>query len=269
MDIGCTTISGAAEQVAVPPQSMPAALPLTPRSMLDRALERGAGIDVVDKLMGLYERWEQEEARKAFYRAMARASAELPVIGKSKQVGFDAKAGGRATSYKYEDLADVVSAVKPILSKYGLTHHWLTDDVTIAPSIIVTCIITHEDGYSKETSLSAAPDTTGNKNSIQARTSTVTYLERTTLKALLGLAAGEDTDGVTPIDTTPINADQALRLSDKITEAGMTFERFKKVYNIEKLASLPAALLDDAYERLAAFKIEKAKAEKAKTEDRK
>jgi hypothetical protein len=51
-------------------------------------------------------------------------------------------------------------------------------------------------GHSEETTLRAIPDTSGSKNSIQAIGSTVTYLQRYTLLAAVGMAAaGMDNDG--------------------------------------------------------------------------
>jgi hypothetical protein len=63
--------------------------------------------------------------------------------------------------------------------------------------VTVICVIGHADGYSEEASkLSAAPDTSGSKNPIQSIGSAVTYLERYTLRAALGLAAAKDDDGL-------------------------------------------------------------------------
>ena len=78
----------------IPPQT--AALPtyqveqrpaiMTPAEMLNTALTRDAGIDVIERLMGLYERWQKNEAKKAFDNAMADAKAEFPKIKKKKKV---------------------------------------------------------------------------------------------------------------------------------------------------------------------------------------
>ena len=79
------------------------------------------------------------------------------------------------------------------LSAVGISHKW---KMCQSPEISVTCVLTHEMGHSEETTLKASPDTSGSKNSIQAIGSTVTYLERYTLLAAVGLAAaGMDNDG--------------------------------------------------------------------------
>ena len=60
----------------------------------------------------------------------------------------------------------------------------------------VTCILTHVKGHRERTSLQAGLDQSGAKNNIQALGSTVTYLQRYSLLAAVGLATREqDNDG--------------------------------------------------------------------------
>ena len=42
---------------------------ITPMDMINTAIERGADIDQLTKLMDLQERWEANEARKAYQNA--------------------------------------------------------------------------------------------------------------------------------------------------------------------------------------------------------
>ena len=42
------------------------AIALTPMDMLNQAVERGANIETLDRLMSLQERWEKNQARKEF-----------------------------------------------------------------------------------------------------------------------------------------------------------------------------------------------------------
>jgi hypothetical protein len=78
--------------------------------------------------------------------------------------------------------------VTPILGKYGLSYRYRVSSNVNEP-IVVTCVVSHKDGHFEETTLLAGRDDSGNKNSIQQVGSTLTYLQRMTLKAALGLAA--------------------------------------------------------------------------------
>jgi hypothetical protein len=174
---------------------LPAMTSITPMAMIGQAVSKGAGIDVIEKLMGLQERWDAHQARKAFDEAMALAKAEIPVIAKNRRVFFEAKdRDKRATDYNYEDLGEIARTIDPILGRHGLSYRFRPTSKPNEP-VTVTCIISHRLGHFEESTLSAGADNSGNKNSIQAIGSTITFLQRYTLKAALGLAAAKDDDG--------------------------------------------------------------------------
>lgn len=165
---------------------------VTPMQLIDRALLSGADPAALERLMDLQERWEKNEARKAFDAAMAAARADLPKVIKEEKASFPSKNGGRV-DYHYEDLGGLVEQISPILTQHDLSFRWSTDNS--GDKIVVTCKVAHKDGYFETTALAAPPDTSGSKNSIQALGSTITYLQRYTLKAALGVAASTDLDG--------------------------------------------------------------------------
>lgn len=164
---------------------------VTPMEMISLAIEKGAGIDQLEKLMALQERWQANQARMAFDAAISTAKAQIKPITKKRAVDFTTTKG--RTNYSYEDLALIAAEIDPILAPLGLSYRYRSKQD--GASVSVTCVIAHRDGHSEETTLTAAKDDTGNKNSIQAVGSTVTYLQRYTLKLALGLAATKDDDG--------------------------------------------------------------------------
>jgi hypothetical protein len=178
---------------ATEPQETALTTAVHPMELVQRAVTSGADIAVIEKLMGLQERWEANQARKAFEAALADAKAEIPVIEKNRKVDFTTNRG--RTRYQYEDFAEVARTVAPILSRHGLSYRFTADDTP--PRVAVTCIISHRDGHSEKTTLSAPRDESGNKNAAQSVGSAVTYLQRYTLKAALGLAASVDDDAQT------------------------------------------------------------------------
>lgn len=161
-----------------------------PPQLLGQAIAAGANIEVIERLMALQERWQASQAKRAFDNAMATLRTELPPIVKSNSVDFTSNRG--RTHYKYEDLHDVTEAITPVMAKHGLSFRWRTEP---GEPVKVTCIVSHRDGHSEECALSAPRDESGNKNAIQALGSAITYLQRYTLKAALGVAAARDDDG--------------------------------------------------------------------------
>lgn len=176
---------------------------LTPMAMVSQAVASGASIEMVSKLIDLQERMEKTQGRKAFDIAVSEAKGEIPPIVKGKDVNFN------QTSYSHETLGAIAAVVDPILNKYGLSYRYRAAQHD-GGRISVTCVLSHRDGYSEETTLTAGADDSGKKNSIQAIGSTTTYLQRYTLKLALGLATQDrDDDGASSEDLPISGAAQA------------------------------------------------------------
>jgi hypothetical protein len=220
--------------------------PVTPMAMIDRALISGAAPETLEKLLALQERWEASQGRKAFDEAMASAKAEIPTIRKNRTVDFTSGKG--RTHYRHEDLAEIAATINPILGKHGLSYRYRVNSE--ANVISVTCIVSHRLGYSEETTLSGRPDDSGNKNSLQQVGSTLTYLQRMTLKAALGLAASEDDDGAASGKTTQelrtISKEQIATILSLIDETETDTEQFCRLGKIEAIPDMLAADFDDA-----------------------
>lgn len=213
---------------------------IRPMEVLQLAIQQGADVDKLAKLLELQERWEAGQARKAFTAAMARFKANPPQISKNKHVKFG------ATTYNHATLDHVTEQVTKALSAVGVSHKWEVDQHN---GISVTCVLTHELGHSERTTLSAAPDTSGSKNAIQAIGSTVTYLERYTLLAATGLAASEDDDGRT---SEAMPEESVVEWVDAIASASDLDELKKNFFDAAKKA-------EEYHDTAAIAKFQKAK----------
>jgi len=230
--------------IAVPVQSTA----VTPMEMLSRALERGADLTVLEKLMDLQERHEKNLARKAFDAAVSDAKAEIPVIKKNR-TGHNNK--------MYADFSAYAKVIDPILAKHGLSYRFRTKQET---AIYVTCIVSHRDGHSEETTLMGGADNTGNKNSIQAIGSTLSYLQRYSLCASLGLAAAEDDDGASADGDEPITDEQRDELQRLLEANGGDVEKFCSYIKVDALSDIRRDKFEDAKKII----VTKAKAKKPK-----
>lgn len=241
----------ALEKVSIIPQADNLPSVVTPMSMLAKAVEGGADIDVLEKLMGLSERWEANQARKAFDNALSAAKAEIPVIFKNRTVDFTSAKG--RTHYKHEDLAEIARTVSPILAKHGLSYRYRTTSNVNEP-VTVTCVVSHRDGHFEENTLSAGRDESGSKNSIQAVGSTLTYLQRMTLKAALGLAASEDDDGAgsDPVTGSFITQDQLSQIVALADEVNADKAKFCKYLRVDSLSQIKDKDFDHAMRLLEA-----------------
>lgn len=215
-------------------QDLPTLQPvqITPMHMLQIAVQQGADLQKLEKLMELQERWEANQARKAFDAAISAAKAKIKPIVKNREVDFPARNGGSRTNYKYEDLAAIADAVDPILAENGLSYrHRSKQEGKI---LTVTCILSHKDGHFEETTLFAGNDESGNKNGIQGIGSTATYLQRYTLKLALGLSTAKDDDGKAGGETEETLTEREIAdLNALTTEVGADKQRFLKHLGVE------------------------------------
>lgn len=180
--------------IVAAPRAALAPVSATPADLLRIAVESGADLDRLERLMDMQMKWEANEARKAYHLAMSEFKKNPPTIVKDKHVSFKTDKG--VTAYDHATIGNVVDKIVAALAEHGFSHRWVPKR-SEGGMIGVTCVITHQLGHSEETTLEAGLDQTGGKNNIQAMVSTKTYLERHTLLAAVGLATKdqEDDDG--------------------------------------------------------------------------
>lgn len=220
----------------------PAGTPSLPAILHGVMSDPSASMERLNAAFDFYQRMETAAARKAFEAAMADAKAEFEPIIKRRLVDYVNKDGKR-TTYKHEDLADVSAAVDPVLAKHGLSTRYRTTSNPNEP-ITCTCIVAHRDGHFEETTLAAGADTSGGKNSIQSIASTLTYLQRMTKKAALGLAAGRDDDGTASSEAKPverITEQQAKDLEALAKRANIDLQIIYEHFKVSALTDLTPA----------------------------
>lgn len=202
------------------------------------------------QLLDVKERWDATEARKAYSEAMAKFKANPPRLVKNKHVKFG------NTEYNHATLGNVCDVIGNALAAVGISHSWETHQE--GSLVSVSCVLSHVMGHSVKTTLSAAPDTSGSKNSIQAVGSTVTYLQRYTLLAATGMATEEQDDDSVAAGrpekalASPV---QIASIKSAAKVAGVSEESVCKKAGIESLEQMPAEwvqpLIDSLKKRAA------------------
>jgi len=153
-------------------------------------------IDKIRQLLEMQERWEVNRDKSSLRHAVAEFKKNPPMIIKERIARVKMKDDKGEFQYSYADLESCTSAIEGGLADHGVTHGWKITES--GSNISVTCILRYGMYEESGEPLTAPPDISGVKNPIQAKASTITYLERYTLLAAVGMAAGmPDTDGNT------------------------------------------------------------------------
>ena len=126
-------------EVHAPAAQASASAEVTPMQMLQIAVSQGADLDRLQKLMDLQERWEANQARKAFVVAMAAFKQTPPKIMKNKHVKFQTSKG--LTEYDHATLDAVCGAVIANEERDGCPANELQmqRNATVSPAGNVGC----------------------------------------------------------------------------------------------------------------------------------
>lgn len=173
----------------------------------------------MEKMVTLYERMADREARRLFNVAFAKFKAECPEIRKTQTV----KAG--SFHYTFAPLDEIDRVVRPHLESSGFSYWW--DSATNGGEITVTCKLEHEAGHSKESHFSCPFTSKAGMSDQQKHASALTYGKRQSLTSVLGLSTTDaDTDGGAPL--SKIDEAQVALLDELIRDAKADRSKFLK-----------------------------------------
>lgn len=144
------------------------------------------------------------EQTSELFTALAKAQGEMLNLAK------DSKGYG----YTYTKLDNIVSMLRPILSKHGLSYIQC-DKTDEQGRIGIETLVTHTSGQWLCSEVAyCVEDKLKGMNSFQVRGSSNTYLRRYSLSSVFGLATEEDLDGNAPKQNkTSSNSGNAMTTS--------------------------------------------------------
>jgi hypothetical protein len=205
------------QAVAVQPESVQAGL----SPLVMAAMNGQLDTDKLAQMLEIQKDWEANEARKAFYAAMAEYKKDPVDVFNDKE--------NKQYESTYTSKGNLVNTVNAALSPHGLSARWSFPKSE--GCITVSCILSHSLGHTEEVTLSGPPDDSGRKNPLQQIKSTLTYLEIATFEAITGTAsqAGSlDDDGTAAGAPEYITDEQALELHAKLTDHNIQLPAFMK-----------------------------------------
>jgi hypothetical protein len=170
-----------------------ALIPIETHELLRSAVEHGASVEALERLVALARDVRADRAREAWHTAMAEFQRLCPPILKSSQADFNSSAG--RVKYRWAPLDEILRVVQPVLGPLGLSLAWTTrvqDGAVVANCRISHAMGHHEDSGELAIPLSAADKTAA--NTAQRVGIAITYARRYSALAVLGIAPEDDTD---------------------------------------------------------------------------
>jgi hypothetical protein len=164
----------------------------SPAGLLAIAVQRGADPVQLGQLLDLKERYDREEARKAYAEAMMAVQAEAPVIAKD--------ALNKQTASQYAKLEAINAGLVPVYTRHGLSLSFSQGEAAKPEHIRIECQVSHRLGHVENKHVDLPLDMTGiagtvNKTAIHATGSTYSYGRRYLTCMIFNVSTGDDDDG--------------------------------------------------------------------------
>jgi len=223
--------------------------------LLRIAVEKGATVDQLEKLVGLHERMEARQAAREFSAAMAAFQSECPSIKKGSTGNIVTKSGGKY-SYTYAELDDIARTINPIMAKHGLSYGW--DSPVEGDKLTCICTVRHVAGHFVTSTFILPIDNPSGMSPQQKVGAALTFAQRKSLASVMGLTTTDEDTDAGAADPTPITEDQVTVLSDLLAETGSNAQRFLKFMGVAALKEIRAT---DYSQALAALQQKKEKAQ--------
>jgi hypothetical protein len=214
---------------------------LDPHVLLKRAIEVGAGIETVERLVALVQEVRAVQAREAWYSAMADFQNACPAIRKTLTARIQTSRS--QYSYRYAPLDEILSVVQPVMGPLGLSIAWRS---RVEPDrVIVSCRVAHALGHVEDSGEVAMPIVTSDPGigatPPQRVGIALTYARRYALMSVLGIAPEDDDDangGRAQVATTRVEPQaepNAVAEPDPRHEGGPSFAPWGAITMITQL----------------------------------
>lgn len=191
------------------PQEVAEYNPSDPQSIIRFAIEKGANVDTIERLMAVRRELQAEHAKKEFDDALAAFQAACPIIKKTKAVAD--KGGG--VRYHFAPLDSIVTQVRDLLKEHGFSYS-LTAKVenNWVESI---CKLTHRGGHFQTSEFKVPIDPKAFMSEAQKFASSLSYSKRYAFVGALGILTSDDDIDA---NTTPNRPASPSRATEKTRE---------------------------------------------------
>lgn len=193
--------------------------------LMAQAVSSG-NMDTIERVFALRNQIKAEQAKEAYFSALAKFQSLVPDIPKRKK-GY---------GYFYAPIGDIDKGIKKAMDAAGLSKRWV--QVETAETVTISCVVTHTEGHSELATIGPVGwdllEKTERMNSLQHRAAVISYLQRYTMVAALGIATTDDTDGA-----NLIIPEEARKQRQPVSQPSAKPSHLKKVAEAQQFGGRP------------------------------
>ena len=186
-------------------------------------------VNVARELIEMQKDIMKQQAIINFNHDFSLMSKKIPVIAHTK----------KSYSTTYAPLEDIVKVVQPILSKYGFSVSFTTEQQGLE-AVTVNCILQHKDGHSTSTALMLPTKAVNNSmNAMQAIGAAISYGKRYTICGILNIATAQDDDNngfavnaKTESAKRPLSDERLSKAIAQVNDGKLTVEQITASYDL-------------------------------------
>ncbi len=210
----------------------------TPAEMIMAAVTANTDLEKLKGLMELQERWEANQARKAYASSFSTAQANIEAVIKTKT--------NSQTHSKYADLSDVIDSAKPVYTKEGFSVIFYEGDTPLPEHVRVYADVQHIDGHKETYHFDVPLDGVGlkgnaNMTKIHAKASSVAYGRRYLMCMIWNIPTADD-DGNSVKSNDVLLGDKELhQIRDLLIAKELTEKKLVEYMGVEKLEDVKLA----------------------------
>lgn len=199
----------------------------------------GQHVEVLSRMMDLYERNEKREAEKAFASALVDLQGETIRVKATKAV--DPKPDGTCR-YRFAPYEEIMAIVQPMLTRHGFSITFDTEEGDAR--LNSTCTLTHKGGHSRANRFAVRYGKPPGSSDAQGDMSTKSYAKRGALCDALNIIIDHDDDArmVGKLIGKALGED----LRARVKACGANEEAFLKFAGAANYESIP----DDRFDAL-------------------
>jgi len=212
----------------------------TPMETIRQAISAGSDLTKLEKLMELQERYETNQARKAFAVAFSLVQSKISSIIKTQL--------NPQTHSKYASLDNILEIAKPVYTAEGFSMIFYEGATTVAENVRICADVLHKSGHKETYHIDIPCDGLGIKGSAfmtktHAKASSTSYGRRY-LTCMVWNIATSDEDGNAPAEK--VNAEDVKNLDTLIVESEIELPKFLAFMKVEKLEDIAKSDLKKA-----------------------
>jgi hypothetical protein len=220
----------------------------TVADMLHAVIERGVtgdNVAALEKIVGLYERMEDQKAERAFAQAFVGLQGEMPKVQATKAVPNND--GG--VRFRFAPFEDLMAQVGPMLQRHGFTVNFSSR--VDASRIISTCTLQHIGGHKRSNEFAVRIGSGPPKASeAQADGAAATYAKRFALTEALNIVVAHmDTDA--RLEGGTVSKEQAEELARRVAETNSNKVAFLKLAGAKEFKDIAVGKYDILDEMLS------------------